>query len=283
MDKTSSIYNSLRADGSLKKGILNESFLTVLRQFMETGFSAIEINCKPEIKEEVSHYLFTDFGEEWDYTNKYYEADDFVSTFEDEDLLEEEEDPEEGLDVVDFFEKYSDYEYEENKNPLSISMLTNGGILVEVDNLSIMHGYDVIMCEPRDGAECLKKSLERTKEKYPEISYFGYIAYDWSDEKGGDIEEYTLTANFNPDKEVHLKSYKSLEGTCSIEQSGREYTLVPKELKITMADGHKYYIKYGFNNSIRAYKPLDGGNDKNVQVIIDELKQQNVFKELINV
>ena len=102
-------------------------------------------------------------------------------------------------------------------------------------------------------------------------------------DKFGDIEEYTLTANFNPDKEVHLKSYKSLEGTCSIEQSGREYTLVPKELKITMADGHKYYIKCGFNNSIRAYKPLDGGNDKNVQVIIDELKQQNVFKELINV
>ena len=222
MDKTSSIYNSLRADGSLKKGILNESFLTVLRQFMETGFSAIEINCKPEIKEEVSHYLFTDFGEEWDYTNKYYEADDFVSTFEDEDLLEEEEDPEEGLDVVDFFEKYSDYGYEGPKNPLSISMLTNGGILVEVDNLSIMHGYDVIMCEPRDGAECLKKSLERTKEKYPEISYFGYIAYDWSDEKGGDIEEYIFSTQEVSDEEVY--SFVSKRISKAIEENSESFS-----------------------------------------------------------
>ena len=91
--------------------------------------------------------------------------------------LEEAEDSEEGLDVVDFFEKYSDYEYESPKNPLSISMLKNDSILVEVENLSIIHGYDVSICEPRDGAECLKKSLERTKEKYPDISYFGYVIF----------------------------------------------------------------------------------------------------------
>ena len=203
MDNKSSIYNRLRADGSLKKGILNGSLLTVLRQFMETGFSSIEINCKPEIREEVSNYLFKDFGEEWDYTNKCYEADDFVSAFEDVDLLEEAEDSEEGLDVVDFFEKHSDYEYESPKNPLSISMLKNDSILVEVENLSIIHGYDVSICEPRDGAECLKKSLERTKEKYPDISYFGYIAYDWFDENGGDVEEYIFSTQEVSDEEVY--------------------------------------------------------------------------------
>ena len=133
MDSKSSIFTGLKSNGSIKNGILKENLLTILGQFVETGFSAIEINCKPEIKKEVSDYLFIDFGEKWEHINRYYEAEDFVSAFEDEDLLEEEEDPEEGLDVVAFFEKYSGYKYKSPANPLSISMLKNG-ILIEVNN-----------------------------------------------------------------------------------------------------------------------------------------------------
>ena len=92
---------------------------------------------------------------------------------------------------------------------------------VLVNNLSILHGYDVGICEPCDGAECLKDSLERTKEKYPEIEYFGYIAYDWSDEKGGDIEEFIFSTQEVSDEVVYSFIAKRLSKV--IEENPEEF------------------------------------------------------------
>ena len=177
-------------------GLLKESLIIVFGEICDTGISTIEIVPTPENADEISQYIYKKFGEEWDALNLNSEAQAFVDDFEDQDLLEEEE-GEDGLDVVEFFEKYKDYDYEKPKNPLNISQVDNK-IHIEVESLSYEFNtmYDEL---PNQGLYDLDECLKETKSNYPEIEYLGYVVFSWS----GGGEEYIYASKDYDDVVVY--------------------------------------------------------------------------------
>ena len=122
------------------------------------GFSGININCTDANVDSVASDFKNMFEEAWDNAM---------------DELEEE------YDAV-CVEKE-----EEIGNPASMKK-DGAKIVVTFEPLSLMLN-DGARADNDYGPDALKDTLKKLTEKYPDISYEGLIAYEWSDEHGGDV------------------------------------------------------------------------------------------------
>lgn len=122
------------------------------------GFSGININCTDANVDSVASDFKNMFEEAWDNAM---------------DELEEE------YDAV-CVEKE-----EEIGNPASMKK-DGAKVVVTFEPLSLMLN-DGARADNDYGPDALKDTLKKLTEKYPDISYEGLIAYEWSDEHGGDV------------------------------------------------------------------------------------------------
>ncbi len=131
----------------------------------EDGIGGVKIYCEDAIKKEVQTFVEDTFSEKW---------------FDLLDQVEEEE--------GDCLEK------EEDINPLTSIADSADGLFMSLDNLAI-HYQETDFVSNLSGDQALESTLKELKEKYPNISYEGYVGYYYSTVKSGEVVQYTLSSD----------------------------------------------------------------------------------------
>ena len=139
--------------------ILNDK---IVAAYVE-GFSGVYISCPENKLDEIASDFEESFGNAWN---------------EAMDKAEEEynaicEEKEEGYDV-----------------PATTSK-EKGKIFISIAPLYLSMN-DGARADNQYGPAALESTLKQLKAKYPEISYEGVIAYEWSDEHSGDVVNYEI-------------------------------------------------------------------------------------------
>ena len=129
------------------------------------GFSGVYIYCPKEKMDEVASTFEEDFEEAWNTAM---------------------DDAEEEYDAVC-------YEKEEDIGVPASVQKEEDRIVVKLEPLS-MAMNDGARSDNDYGPDALKDTLAGLKQKYPEISYEGIIAYEWSDEHGGDVVNFEISS-----------------------------------------------------------------------------------------
>ena len=70
--------------------------------------------------------------------------------------------------------------------------------------------------------KALEKSLKRLLNKYPDMSYEGYIAYRWSDVHCGEAEQWEISSNNKLDNNAN-KTYPILAEMLGFSMSDTEF------------------------------------------------------------
>lgn len=129
------------------------------------GFSGVYVYGPADKLEEVASTFEECFENAWN------EAMDQAEEEYDADCEEKEE----GIDV-----------------PASVSK-EKDRIFISVAPLYLSMNYGA-RADNEYGPEALESTLKLLKTKYPEISYEGVIAYEWSDEHSGDVVNYEISS-----------------------------------------------------------------------------------------
>lgn len=137
----------------------------------EDGCTAVKIYCKEELREKIAARFTEIFNEEYGKLM---------------DLIEEEEG--------------ACYEKEEELNPFNGARVTDYGILLSFDALSMYGDGFGDNISVHDAREAVEEALKIIKQEYPYISYEGYVAYYWTDVHGGEICQYEISSEKKKDK-----------------------------------------------------------------------------------
>lgn len=129
------------------------------------GFSGLYVYCPKEKMDEVATAFEEDFEEAWNTAM---------------------DDAEEEYDAVC-------YEKEEDIGVPASVQKEEDRIFIKIEPLS-MAMNDGVRSDNDYGPDALKDTLAGLKQKYPEISYEGIVAYEWSDEHGGDVVNFEISS-----------------------------------------------------------------------------------------
>ena len=137
----------------------------------DDGCTAVKIYCEEELREEIAVRFTQVFNE------KYEELMD---------LIEEEEN--------------GCYEKEEGLNPFKGARITDYGVFLPFNALSMYGDGWGDNISLHDAGEAMEAALKIIKREYPWIRYEGYVAYCWSDVHGSDICQYEISSEKKKDK-----------------------------------------------------------------------------------
>lgn len=153
---------------------INEKLLWAINSYGGNGVSGISIFCEDE-KEELAAFFKNTFNKFWELA---------------EDKVEQ---------------KYGNCINRDEEYDIPVSVkVTDYGVQVRISDLTLKYDngdeqidYDWL------GEKALENTLMETKEKYPSISYKGYVGYVYSDSSSGDIMEHDIS-NANEAEETGL-------------------------------------------------------------------------------
>ena len=131
----------------------------------DEGCTAVKVYCEEELREKIAARFTEVFSDEYEKLM---------------DLIEEEEG--------------ACYEREEESNPFNGAQITDYGVFLSFDALS-MHGDpfgDHI--SGHNAGEAIEETLKTIKQEYPSIRYEGYVAYCWSDVHSGEVCQYEISS-----------------------------------------------------------------------------------------
>lgn len=131
----------------------------------DDGCTAVKVYCEEKLREEIAARFTEVFNEEYEKLM---------------DLIEEEEG--------------ACYEKEEEMNPFNGARLTDYGILLPFDALSMYCDEYGDHLSWHNAGEAMEEALKTIKREYPSISYEGYVAYCWSDVHSGEVVQYEISS-----------------------------------------------------------------------------------------
>ena len=129
------------------------------------GCTAVKVYCEEGLRKEIAARFTEVFNEEYEKLM---------------DLIEEEEG--------------ACYEKEEEMNPFNGARLTDYGILLPFDALSMYCDEYGDHLSWHNAGEAMEEALKTIKREYPSISYEGYVAYCWSDVHSGEVVQYEISS-----------------------------------------------------------------------------------------
>lgn len=131
----------------------------------DDGCTAVKIFCEEGLREEIVERFSEAFNEEYEKLM---------------DLVEE--------------EGGACYEKEEELNPFHGAKVTDYGIFLSFDALSLYCDEYGDYLSSHNAGEALEEALKIIKREYPSISYEGYVAYCWSDVHSGEVVQYEISS-----------------------------------------------------------------------------------------
>ena len=135
------------------------------------GCTAVKIYCEEEMRDKIAIRFTEVFNEEYEKLM---------------DLIEEEEG--------------ASYEKEEELNPFKGARVTDYGIFLSFDALSMYADGAGDHISFHDAGEAMEEALKTIKRDYPSISYEGYAAYYWTDVHGGEVCQWDISSEKEKDK-----------------------------------------------------------------------------------
>lgn len=131
----------------------------------EDNLSGLNIICDNSKRDEVAEFFEENFNRYWD------EAKDSVE------------------------EKYGSCQEKEDDCPsIATVSVADYGVKVSLGPLYLSYQYGDYIESEGYAQKALDKTLKKLLNQYPEISYEGYIAYNWSDVHGGEAEQWELSS-----------------------------------------------------------------------------------------
>ena len=97
------------------------------------------------------------------------------------------------LDLVEE-EEGACYEKEEELNPFKGAQVTDYGVFLPFDALSLYCDIYGDHLSWHNAGEALEEALKIIKREHPSISYEGYVAYCWSDVHSGEVVQYEISS-----------------------------------------------------------------------------------------
>ena len=131
----------------------------------DDGCTAVKVYCEEKLREEIAARFTEAFNEEYEKLM---------------DLIEEEEG--------------ACYEKEEEMNPFNGARVTDYGIFLPFDALSMYCDEYGDHLSWHNAGEAMEEALKIIKREYPSISYEGYVAYCWSDVNSGEVVQYEISS-----------------------------------------------------------------------------------------
>ena len=136
----------------------------IVQSYVE-GFSGINVYCKEYCTEKIKEDFDEMFDKAW----------------------------EKAMDNMEL--EYGDCsEREEGIENPAITYSDIDTVFIKLDPL-YLSSCDGEVCDNNFGTKALEDTLISLKEKYPEISYEGLIAYEWSDTRCGEVVNYELASD----------------------------------------------------------------------------------------
>ena len=131
----------------------------------DDGCTAVKVYCEEELREGIAARFTEVFNGEYEKLL---------------DLVEEEEG--------------ACYEKEEELNPFNDAQVTDYGIFLSFDALSLHCDEYGDYLSWHNAGEAMEEALKIIKLEYPSISYEGYVAYCWSDVHSGEVVQYEISS-----------------------------------------------------------------------------------------
>ena len=131
----------------------------------DDGCTAVKVYCEEELREGIAARFTEVFNREYEKLM---------------DLVEEEEG--------------ACYEKEEELNPFNGAQVTDYGVFLPFDALSLYCDEYGDHLSWHNAGEALEEALKIIKREHPSISYEGYVAYCWSDVHSGEVVQYEISS-----------------------------------------------------------------------------------------
>lgn len=153
---------------------------------LQDDVSTVNIYCDNTVKNEVKEFFAKTFDNEWNLAC--VEAiKKYGSIISDDDELISEENIQRDKNLIPY-------------HSVSASVFEDR-VQIKIGLLSIRYEHYGDWDDFSFGTEALENALKCTKEKYPDIEYQGYIMFDYSDSKCGEIEQYAISSTDDKEKE----------------------------------------------------------------------------------
>lgn len=131
----------------------------------DDGCTAVKVYCEEELREKIAARFTEVFNKEYEKLM---------------DLIEEEEG--------------ACYEKEEGLNPFNGARVTDYGIFLSFDALSMYGDEYGDHLSWHNAGEAMEEALKTIKQEHPSISYDGYVAYCWSDVHSGEVCQWEISS-----------------------------------------------------------------------------------------
>ncbi len=153
-----------------------------------SDLSGILIHCDEAKREEISKFFDETFTRDWS------DAEDAVE------------------------KEYGDcMEKDEGYGSIATVSIDDDGVLVLLGPLYLSYSNGDYIESEGFAYKALKKSLKRLINTYPEITYEGYIGYTWSDQHGGEAEQWEMSSEND-----------------SLQETKKVYPFIGKRLSVAM-------------------------------------------------
>ena len=131
----------------------------------EEDLSGLNIFCDSSKREEIAEFFEENFNKYWD------DAKDSVE------------------------EKYGSCQEKDDDCPsIATVSIADYGVKVSLEPLYLSYQYGDYIESEGYAQKALDKTLKKLLNQYPDVSYEGYIAYNWSDVHGGEAEQWELSS-----------------------------------------------------------------------------------------
>ncbi len=138
-----------------------------------TDLSGILIRCEESKREEIAKFFEENFEKDWS----------------------------DAMDAVE--EEYGDcMEKEDECGSIATVSITEDGVLVLLGPLYLSYDNGDYIESEGFAYKALKKSLKRLINNFPDVSYEGYIGYTWSDQHGGEAEQWEISSDSDSPQET---------------------------------------------------------------------------------
>lgn len=141
------------------------------------GCTAVKVYCEEELREKIAARFTEAFNEEYEKLM---------------DLIEEEG---------------GCYEKKEGLNPFNGARVTDYGIFISFDALSMYGDEYGDHLSSHNAGEAMEEALKIIKQEHPSISYDGYVAYCWSDVHSGDVCQWEISSEKKKKKDTGIVIY----------------------------------------------------------------------------
>lgn len=128
------------------------------------GASGINIFCEESVREEVAEFFEDTFNAFWE------EAEDAVAA------------------------AYGNCTEKGCPSPMAVSV-SDEGVLASLEPLYLSFNFGDQIVSDDTAEDALQNALKKLTEEYPDVSYEGYIGFQWTDIHSGDVTQYEFSSD----------------------------------------------------------------------------------------